>query len=104
MSAPHPETMSLADVQTELRAISGTPLRTDEDHLLRRQALWKRLDLLTAEMPIETVNAPCDSFEHYCHCGKWAAFGCGVDLRHGREGTWYCAAHRQKVSNRQAAE
>jgi hypothetical protein len=32
---------------------------------------------------------------HFCsECGAWAAFGYGVNLRAGRLGRWYCAAHR----------
>jgi hypothetical protein len=37
------EVMTLEQVQGELRAISGTPLR-DETDGLRRRALWRRLD------------------------------------------------------------
>jgi len=32
-------------------------------------------------------------FEHYCHCGKWGAFGVGVARLKGREGKWYCLEH-----------
>jgi hypothetical protein len=36
-------------------------------------------------------------FLHYCVvCGRWGGFGCGVNLRGGRLGRWYCAAHRPK--------
>ena len=36
-------------------------------------------------------------FLHYCVvCGRWGGFGCGVNLRGGRPGRWYCAAHRPK--------
>ena len=32
---------------------------------------------------------------HFCiECGAWGAFGYGVNLRAGRPGRWYCAAHR----------
>jgi hypothetical protein len=32
---------------------------------------------------------------HFCaECGAWGAFGYGVNLRCGRLGRWYCAAHR----------
>jgi hypothetical protein len=43
--------MTLTEVQVELRAISGTPYRDDADRV-RRQALWKRLDFLTRQMPV----------------------------------------------------
>jgi hypothetical protein len=34
-------------------------------------------------------------FLHYCVvCGRWGGFGCGVNLRAGRLGRWYCATHR----------
>jgi hypothetical protein len=36
-------------------------------------------------------------FIHYCHCGKWGAFGEGVKTMKGQLGTWYCAQHRPKV-------
>jgi hypothetical protein len=32
---------------------------------------------------------------HFCaECGAWGAFGYSVNLRAGRLGRWYCAAHR----------
>jgi hypothetical protein len=32
---------------------------------------------------------------HFCaECGAWGAFGYGVNWRAGRQGRWYCAAHR----------
>jgi hypothetical protein len=34
-------------------------------------------------------------FLHFCiECGRWGAFGYGVNLRAGRLGEWYCATHR----------
>lgn len=33
-------------------------------------------------------------FLHYCHCGKWGAYGFGVKLLQGQLGTWYCDEHR----------
>jgi hypothetical protein len=34
-------------------------------------------------------------FLHFCiECGRWGAFGYGVNLRAGRLGGWYCATHR----------
>jgi hypothetical protein len=34
-------------------------------------------------------------FLHFCNeCGAWGAHGYGVNLRAGRVGRWYCAAHR----------
>ena len=41
--------------------------------------------------------APEAPFVHYCHCGDWGAFGYGVDLLRGKEGTWYCAKHRREM-------
>jgi hypothetical protein len=42
------------------------------------------------------VEGPADGiFLHYCVvCGRWGGFGCGVNLRAGRLGRWYCAEHR----------
>jgi hypothetical protein len=32
---------------------------------------------------------------HFCtECGAWGAFGYDTNLRAGRAGRWYCAAHR----------
>ena len=32
---------------------------------------------------------------HFCSvCGAWGSYGFGVDLREGRMGRWFCAAHR----------
>jgi hypothetical protein len=33
-------------------------------------------------------------FEHYCRCGKWGAFGFGVNVRAGIDGQWFCFEHR----------
>jgi hypothetical protein len=103
-------TMTLEEVQAELRPITGTPYRDEADRL-RRMTLWLRLDVLTAqarqattpaEAPAEVVQqAPAPKpFEHYCHCGAWAAYGYGVNLRNGITGTWYCEAHRPDRNQR----
>lgn len=35
------------------------------------------------------------TFLHFCvHCGRFAAFGYGVQLSAGRLGRWYCGEHR----------
>lgn len=34
-------------------------------------------------------------FLHFCHCGKWGAFGSGVSFKHERLGTWVCGEHRE---------
>ena len=51
--------------------------------------------------PLDAAAAPsapaAAPFVHYCHCGRWGAFGYGVDLLRGKEGTWYCAEHRRKM-------
>jgi hypothetical protein len=34
-------------------------------------------------------------FLHFCiECGRWGAFGYGVNLRVGRLGGWYCTTHQ----------
>jgi hypothetical protein len=38
-------TMTLEQIQTELRAVSGTPLRSEVDAVYRRE-LWQQLDRL----------------------------------------------------------
>jgi hypothetical protein len=35
-----------------------------------------------------------EGFLHYCHCGKWGAFGYNVRLLKGQEGSWYCREHK----------
>jgi hypothetical protein len=38
---------------------------------------------------------PDGSLLHFCtECGAWGAFGYGVNMRAGRPGRWFCAAHR----------
>jgi hypothetical protein len=38
------------------------------------------------------------AFLHFCvECGAFGAFGYGVNLRAGRLGRWFCAAHRPGV-------
>jgi hypothetical protein len=40
-------------------------------------------------------------FVHFCvECGRWGAYGYGVNLRAGRLGRWYCAAHRPQGTAR----
>jgi len=40
-------------------------------------------------------------FLHFCtDCGAWGAHGYGVNLRAGRLGRWYCAAHRPQGTSR----
>jgi hypothetical protein len=51
------ETMSLEQIQAELRMISGTPYRSQAD-VARRRDLWRRLDHLVreAERPAEAAE------------------------------------------------
>ena len=38
---------------------------------------------------------PDGSLLHFCtECGAWGASGYGVNMRAGRPGRWFCAAHR----------
>jgi hypothetical protein len=38
---------------------------------------------------------PGGSLLHFCtECGAWGVFGYGVNMRAGRQGRWFCAAHR----------
>jgi hypothetical protein len=50
VEVPPVETMRLDQIKAELRVISGTALRSEDDRL-RRQALWRRLDHLIAVSP-----------------------------------------------------
>jgi hypothetical protein len=33
-------------------------------------------------------------FLHYCHCGRWGAYGYGVFPEQGKLGEWFCDEHR----------
>jgi hypothetical protein len=46
------ETMTLDQIQAELRVISGPPLRSEVDRI-HRQVLWRRLDQLVRKMPAQ---------------------------------------------------
>jgi hypothetical protein len=48
-----------------------------------------------AERRGRNEELPGQIFLHFCiECGRWGAFGLGVNLRAGRLGEWYCATHR----------
>jgi hypothetical protein len=48
-----------------------------------------------AERRGRVEEQPSRVFLHFCtECGRWGAFGYGVNLRAGRLGEWYCATHR----------
>jgi hypothetical protein len=49
--------MTLEQVQAELRSVTGTRWRSPEDPL-RRQLLWRRLDELMKEQPVKTRPGP----------------------------------------------
>jgi len=65
---------------------------------------WAAIDarLLKPEPEPARVEtpAPAIAFMHYCHCGRWGAFGYDVDLVHGKTGRWYCTEHRRELMNR----
>ena len=47
---------------------------------------------------ISSVAAPASFFDHRCSaCGQPARFGYEVRLLHGKEGRWFCAAHRPEA-------
>ena len=60
------------------------------------------VDVPTVEPVVAAAETPPPphAFMHYCHCGKWGSFGYGVDLLHGKIGTWYCREHRLELLNR----
>jgi hypothetical protein len=71
---------------------------------------WAAFDALREELDSAPVPepeparieapAPAIAFMHYCHCGRWGAFGYGVDLLNGKLGRWYCTEHRRELLNR----
>jgi hypothetical protein len=64
------EEMSLDKIQSELRAISGTPSR-DEPDRLRRRELWRRLDALCAASSLTNKGpSDADAGEHRSERGR----------------------------------
>jgi hypothetical protein len=61
------------------------------------------LDEPCAERRGRIEELPGRVFLHFCiECGRWGAFGYGVNLRTGRLGAWYCATHRPQRQGRPA--
>jgi hypothetical protein len=59
------------------------------------------LDLPCAARRGRIEELPGREFLHFCvECGRWGAFGYGVNLRAGRVGAWYCGEHRPGESLR----
>jgi hypothetical protein len=57
-----------------------------------------------AERCGRTEELPGRVFLHFCiECGRWGAFGYGVNLRAGRPDEWYCATHRPQRQGRSTA-
>ncbi len=93
----------LAENKVEvLAALAHTALETE---LLAPVPLFNRVIPPTEGEP--GLERPCASRRgrvqklegaivlHFCtECGAWGAFGYGVNQRAGRQGRWYCAAHR----------
>ena len=47
---------------------------------------------------VAASSAPASFFDHRCSaCGQPARFGYEVRLLHGKEGRWFCAAHRPEA-------
>jgi hypothetical protein len=41
------------------------------------------------------IESQGNTLLHFCYvCGAWGSYGFGVNLRGGRMGRWFCAAHR----------
>jgi hypothetical protein len=41
------------------------------------------------------IESQGNTLLHFCCvCGAWGSYGFGVNLRSGRLGRWFCAAHR----------
>ena len=41
------------------------------------------------------IESQGNTLLHFCSvCGAWGSYGFGVNLRGGRMGRWFCAAHR----------
>jgi hypothetical protein len=86
-------------------------LASDEADLVRPADWFQRIASPTEGEPRfdqpcagrrgRTEELPGRIFLHFCiECGRWGAFGYGVNLRAGRLGAWYCATHRPQCQGR----
>lgn len=66
----------------------------DEDHKLDVGTRYMEEANLDSLDKFPDKLGPVDHFTHYCHCGKWGAFGHGVSMLKGEPGTWYCMEHK----------
>jgi hypothetical protein len=88
-----------AGAAVRLHPDSGEPVvkgATPDTLNMLRQHKTEIVKLLIAESRPE----PRRPFEHYCHCGRWGAFGYGVSLRNDRPGEWFCADHRPAATEK----
>ena len=92
----------LAAHKTEVMAVLAATAQ--ENNLLAPTPLFERVAQPAEGEP--GLEQPCIArrgrvqqldgvFLHFCvKCGRFGAYGCGVRLRAGQLGRWYCAAHR----------
>jgi hypothetical protein len=87
------------DIMREVRAKAGLPHPANVAKLLKSDP-EDRLKLMLVDKFASSETLPRPSIimsfsGHRCAaCGQPARFGYGVRLRQGREGLWFCGAHR----------
>jgi hypothetical protein len=100
---PEPVVTPLAADKAEiLPAVANIP--READPLSTSQGFERAIPPDDGELGLEQPSAARrgrveklsnDLYLHFCaECGAWGAFGYGVNIRLGRLGRWYCAAHR----------
>jgi hypothetical protein len=64
---------------------------------MRKNTLLNIDDLVAIDkLRLPDPKPASQHFEHYCHCGKWGAWGFGVNVRDGKDGQWFCFEHKPK--------
>jgi hypothetical protein len=97
----------LAEHKAEvLEALAANAVLLDRSNAVPPSPWYERAILAAEGEP--GLEQPCASRQgrtqeldhavlHFCiECGAYGAFGYGVNLRAGRPGRWYCAAHRPR--------
>lgn len=85
------------DFIREVRAKAGLPEPAKTTNLRKSEPDFSSFATFApfAALPEQRDDPAPALFDHRCAvCGQPARFGCGVRLRQGQEGRWFCAAHR----------
>jgi hypothetical protein len=96
-------TLASDDVKKELATIEANLVRPPDwfQRIASPTEGEPKFDQPCAGRRGRTEELPGRIFLHFCiECGRWGAFGYGVNLRAGRLGAWYCATHRPQCQGR----